>query len=153
MAQHGNGQSRVIPSLFYADAQAAPAWLERAFGFETRLCITDDKGAVAHAEMSYGDGRIMIGQTGWTDWAKNPESVGGANTATVHLMVDDVDAYCTTARAAGAVITTEPEDQFYGDRTYRARDPEGHNWTFGQHIREVCAEEMEAATGLKVEFR
>ena len=47
----------------------------------------------------------------------------------------------------------EPEDQFYGDRTYRASDPEGHNWTFGQHVREVSGEEMEATTQLKVEYR
>ncbi len=153
MAQHASEQSNVIPGLFYDDAAAALAWLEKTFGFETRLYITDDKGAVAHAEMSYGGGRIMVGPTGWTDWAKSPKSVGGANTGTIHLMVDDVDAHCAAARAAGAVITMEPADQFYGDRTYRARDPEGHNWTFGQRIREVSVEEMEAATNLKVEYR
>jgi len=153
MAQHPSEQSNVIPALFYEDAAAALAWLEKAFGFETRLYITDDKGAVSHAEMSYGSGRIMVGPIGWTDWAKSPKAVSGANTAAIHLMVDDVDAHCATARAAGAVITMEPEDQFYGDRTYRARDLEGHNWTFGQHIREVSAEEMEAVTNLKVEYR
>jgi uncharacterized glyoxalase superfamily protein PhnB len=153
MAQHPSAQSNVIPSLFYEDAGAALAWLEKAFGFETRLCITDDKGGVAHAEMSHGNGRIMLGQTGWSEWAKSPKSTGGANTVTIHLMVDDVDAHCATARAAGAVITMEPADQFYGDRTYRARDPEGHNWTFGQHVRDVSAEEMEAATQYKVEYR
>ena len=54
------------------------------------------------------------------------------------------------ARAAGAVILAEPEDQFYGDRTYRARDPEGHVWTFGQTVRYVPETEWEAASGLKV---
>jgi len=153
MARHPSEQSNVIPALFYEDANAALAWLEKAFGLETRLCVTDDKGAVAHAEMSYGGGRITVGPTGWTDWAKSPKSTGGANTCTIHIMVDDVDAHCATARAAGAVITMEPADQFYGDRSYRARDPEGHNWTFGQTVREVSEDEMEAATGLKVEYR
>ena len=153
MARHPSEQSNVIPTLFYNDPAAALAWLERAFGLETRLCVTDASGAVAHAEMSYGGGRITVGPGAWIDWAKSPNEVGGANTAAIHIMVDDVDAHCATARAAGAVITMEPADQFYGDRTYRARDPEGHNWTFGQTIRDVSEAEMETATGLKVEYR
>jgi len=153
MAQHASEQSRVIPGVFYEDAGAALAWLEKAFGFETRLCVTDEKGVVVHAEMSYGDGRIMIGPAGWSDWAKSPKSAGGANTGNIHVAVDNVDAHCAEARAAGATITMEPADQFYGDRSYRACDPEGHNWTFAQHVREVSAEEMEASTNLKVEYR
>jgi uncharacterized glyoxalase superfamily protein PhnB len=153
MARHPSEQSNVIPALFYKDPAAALAWLEKAFGLETRLLVTDASGGVAHAEMSCGGGRITVGPAGWIGWAKSPADVGGANTATIHIMVDDVDAHCATARAAGAAITMEPEDQFYGDRTYRARDPEGHNWVFGQSVREVPEDEMEAATGLKVEYR
>jgi len=153
MAQHPSEQSKVIPSLFYRDVAAALEWLEKAFGFEPRLCVTDGKGVVMHAEMSYGDGRIMMGPTGWVDWAKSPRDVGGANTCIVHIAVDNADDHCAAARAAGAVITMEPADQFYGDRSYRACDLEGHSWTFSHHIREVSAEEMEAATQLKVEYR
>jgi len=153
MGRHAREQSNVIPALFYKDPAAALHWLEKAFGLETRLLVTDVSGRVAHAEMSYGGGRITVGPAGWVDWAKSPGEIGGANTMTIHIMVDDVDAHCATARGAGAVITMEPEDQFYGDRTYRARDPEGHNWVFGQSIRDVPEEEMEAATGLKVEYR
>jgi uncharacterized glyoxalase superfamily protein PhnB len=71
----------------------------------------------------------------------------------MHIGVDDVEAHCKNARAAGAVIVQEPADQFYGDRTYRARDLEGHNWTFGQHMRVVSADEMEAASQPKVDYR
>jgi uncharacterized glyoxalase superfamily protein PhnB len=143
----------IIPALYYDDAAAALAWLKTAFGFEVRLLITDDSGNVAHSEMSAGNGRIMIGPTGWSDWAKSPKSLGGANSANLHINVKDVDAHCAHARASGAVIVQEPSDQFYGDRTYRARDPEGHHWSFGQHLREVSASEMEAATQLKVEYK
>jgi uncharacterized glyoxalase superfamily protein PhnB len=153
MAQHPSEQSKVIPCLFYDDATTALSWLEKAFGFETRLCITDDKGGVSHAEMSHGDGRIIVGPTGWSDWAKSPKGLGGANTANVHIGVDDVDSHCAVARAAGAVIAMEPADQFYGDRTYRASDPEGHIWTFSHHVRDVSAQEMEAVSQLKVEYR
>jgi uncharacterized glyoxalase superfamily protein PhnB len=71
----------------------------------------------------------------------------------VHVEVSDIDAHCARARAAGAEIIVEPADQFYGHRTYRARDHEGHVWTFAQPVREVSAAEMEAATGLKVRER
>ena len=53
--------------------------------------------------------------------------------------------------AAGAEIIMEPEDQFYGDRSYRCRDPEGHIWTVGQTVKVVTREEAEAASGLKIE--
>jgi uncharacterized glyoxalase superfamily protein PhnB len=153
VADHPSERSSIIPALFYDDATAALAWLEKAFGFETRLCITDADGAVSHAELSYADGRIIVGPAGWVDWAKSPKSLGGANSIGMHIGVDDVEAHCKNARAAGAVIVQEPADQFYGDRTYRARDLEGHNWTFGQHMRVVSADEMEAASQPKVDYR
>ena len=70
----------------------------------------------------------------------------------MHVRVPhDIDGHCERARAAGAVIVAEPEEQFYGDRTYRARDPEGHNWTFAQPVRAVSREEAEKASGLTIE--
>jgi hypothetical protein len=79
-------------------------------------------------------------------------SVGGRNTQCVHVhVVADIDAHCDRARAAGATILQEPADQFYGDRTYRARDPEQHVWTFGQTVREMSLDEAAAAAGLKLE--
>ena len=56
--------------------------------------------------------------------------------------VDDVDAHHAQAKTAGANILSEPADQFYGDRTYRARDPEGHEWNFHTHVRDVAPEDM-----------
>jgi hypothetical protein len=45
----------------------------------------------------------------------------------------------------------DPQTQFYGDRTYRARDPEGHSWTFAQTVKAVTREEAEKASGLRIE--
>jgi len=146
-------RSSIVPALSYADPNAAVAFLEAAFGFEPGLSVTDSEGRVQHAELSYGNGRIMLGPMGWADWAKSPQAVSGTNTQTVHVEVTEIDAHCARARAAGAEILVEPADQFYGHRTYRARDCEGHVWTFGQPVREVSAAEMEAATGLKVRER
>ena len=135
-------------ALFYKDAFAALDWLEKAFGFERTMVITDKEGNLGHSEMRFGDGYIMIG-TEWIDYVASPASIGGKNTQSIHVhLAAGIDAHCERARAAGAVILQEPADQFYGDRTYRARDPEGHVWTFGQTVRVVGREEAEKASGL-----
>jgi uncharacterized glyoxalase superfamily protein PhnB len=132
---------------------AALTWLEQAFGFETSMLIEPpaDDPTMMHAEMSLaGNGRLIVGAE-WSDWARSPASAHGANTANVHVDLEtDVDAHCERARQAGAVIEAEPEDQFYGARTYRAKDREGHVWTFSRTIREVSREEAERVSGLKI---
>lgn len=140
-----------IPSLVYKDRRAALAWLQAAFGFRTRHVLCDAEGNVVHAEMTYGDGVVMIG-TEWAGWTRSPLAVDGKNTQRVNVRIDSgIDEHCAQARRAGAKIVKEPEDQFYGERTYIAADPEGHHWTFSQPVRAVSLEEMETATGLRFE--
>jgi len=101
--------------------------------------------------MRYGDGSIMIGAE-WAQFTASPLNIGGKNTQSVHVhLSEDLGAHCERARAAGAAILQEPADQFWGDRTYRARDPEGHVWTFAQSIRAVSREQAELASGLRIE--
>ncbi|HEY3777755.1 MAG TPA: VOC family protein [Rhizomicrobium sp.] len=141
----------LIAGVFYRDPWAALEWLEKAFGFERSMVITDKDGKLAHAEMRFGDGILNVGAE-WAEFIASPAAVGGKNTQTLHIhLAEDVEPHCARARAAGAVILQEPADQFYGDRTYRARDPEGHVWTFGQTVRKVSREEAERITGLKIE--
>ena len=142
--------AQLSSALSYRDPKAALAWLERAFGFELTMLLETAEGEVAHSQMTCGDGMIMVGSE-WSEDHKSPASIGGKNTQTVHIQVDeDVDAHCERARKAGAVILAEPETQFYGDRTYRCRDPEGHIWTISQTVQAISREEAEAATGLKI---
>jgi uncharacterized glyoxalase superfamily protein PhnB len=141
----------VVPGLFYADAWAALDWLEKAFGFRRSMVIRDKDGKLAHAEMRCGDGLLYVGSE-WADYTVGPTSVSGKNTQTVHVhLKDGLDAHCERARAAGAAIVREPEDQFYGDRTYSVMDPQGHVWTFGQTVRHVTREDAEKASGLKID--
>jgi uncharacterized glyoxalase superfamily protein PhnB len=144
-----------IPALSYQDPIAALKWLERAFGFETAMLIMGRSGVYRadefHSEMRFGDGVVMIGGE-WTESLKSPRSAGGIMSQTVHVhLEEDIDAHCARARAAGATILAEPSDQFYGDRTYRAQDLEGHVWSFAQTVRQVSREEAEQASGLKIE--
>ncbi|MGE0666962.1 MAG: VOC family protein [Sphingomonadales bacterium] len=138
-------------ALFYKDPFAALDFLETAFGFEHTMVITDADGNLGHAEMKFGDGYIMVGAE-WADYVASPASTGGRNTQSIHVHLDGgVDEHCARAVAAGAVIVRPLENQFYGDRTYSARDPEGHVWSFAQNMRYVSREEAEQASGLKIE--
>jgi uncharacterized glyoxalase superfamily protein PhnB len=147
----------VSSSLSYRDPKAALRFLEEAFGFEPTMVILDQDDNVAHSEMRFGDGLIMVGSE-WSDDHKSPASLGGKNTQSVHLQLTpehggDIDAHCERARKAGARILMEPADQFYGDRAYRAADPEGHIWSFAQTVREMTPEQWDAASGLKTRTR
>lgn len=138
-------------AVSYRDPKAALAFLERAFGFELFMRIDDAEGNLVHSEMRFGDSVVMVGSE-WSEETRSPASLGGKTTQTIHIHVDtDVDAHCARARAAGFEIVMEPADQFYGDRTYRCRDPQGHIWTVGQTVKPVTREEAEAASGLKIE--
>jgi uncharacterized glyoxalase superfamily protein PhnB len=143
-------RSSLISGISYRDPRAALAWLEKAFGFEVVMLIEDKEGAIAHSEMRFGDSLVMIAGE-WSADNKSPLSMDRKNTQSVHVQIDtDIDAHCERARAAGADITMEPETQFYGDRSYRCRDPEGHIWSVGQTVKVVTREEAEASTGLKI---
>jgi uncharacterized glyoxalase superfamily protein PhnB len=140
-------------SVHYQDPKAALEWLSRAFGFEITMAIDGppDAPEMCHYEMSAGGrGRVMIGGQ-WSEWVRSPKALGDANTQCVHVHLEgDLDAHCERARAAGARIVAEPEEQFYGDRTYRAADLEGHRWTFSVHVRDVTRAEAEAAIGQSI---
>ena len=137
--------------VFYKDPRAALVWLEAAFGFAPSMVVSDADGKLVHAEMRFGDGYIIV-DSEWADHVASPASLSGRNTQSVYIRLKDgLDAHCEQARAAGAGIVQEPADQFYGERLYRARDPEGHVWTFTQTLRSVAREEAERLGELQIE--
>jgi uncharacterized glyoxalase superfamily protein PhnB len=139
------GWPRISSGLYYRDPSAMIDWLCRAFGFELRLRVEDDAGRLVHSELTYGEGLVMVGgeragaERRFETDMRSPLSAG-CNTQGLMLYVDDVDAHCEQARAAGATIVDEPVLHDYGpeywaDRSYGARDPEGHLWWFSQRMR------------------
>jgi uncharacterized glyoxalase superfamily protein PhnB len=138
------GWPRIASSAAYENANQAIDWLCKAFGFEVRLKIDGEGGRVEHSELVLGGGMIMVGDNAGAkgrDWYKSPSQVGGANTQAMMVFVDDADAHCARARAAGATIFQEPTTNDYGDdywtdRTYGAVDIGGHHWWFVQRLRE-----------------
>ena len=125
----------IVPYFGYRDAAAAVDFLSRAFGFTVVQRFDGEDGTVAHAELAHGSGVVMLGST--TAEAQGvtqvPEGTG------VYLVVADVDAHHAGARAAGAEIVHGPEDTEFGTRRYRARDPEGYEWSFGTYAPEAKA--------------
>jgi uncharacterized glyoxalase superfamily protein PhnB len=132
---------RVVPYLYYRNGKAAIDFIAKAFGFEVRTVMSGPGGSVMHAELGLGDSVVYLGSPpGAKPAGKLPQ-----RHAAVLVYVDDVDRHCARARQAGAAIVQEPSDQFYGDRTYTARDPEGQEWFFHTHVRDVSDAEMQAA--------
>jgi uncharacterized glyoxalase superfamily protein PhnB len=142
------GWPRITAAIYYADPRSAIDWLCRAFGFEVRLKVEGEGGRIEHSELTYGDGLIMVGTAGpssnpseeWRQYYASPREVGGKATQGLAVFVDDADAHCAAARAAGAQIFREPKtddygDDYWADRTYGAIDPEGHHWWFMQRVR------------------
>ena len=142
---------RISASLFYSDPAAAIDWLCKAFGFEVRLKVEGAGGRIEHSELEYGEGLIMVGGVGpnyfdrdaampWRKKCASPHAVGGRVTQSLCIHVDDVEAHCSRARAAGAEICYEPQtsdygDDYWADRGYAAVDLEGHLWWFLQRLR------------------
>ena len=114
--------STVIPQLPYADVIPAAEWLERVFGFTTRLRIADHR-----IQMNVGDGHVVL--------------VQGTGRVSIMVRIPDVDAHHTAASAAGAQIAAPPETFAYGERQYTAIDCAGHVWKFSQSVEDKAPED------------
>jgi uncharacterized glyoxalase superfamily protein PhnB len=123
----------VFPALRYSDAPAAIEWLGRAFGFERRMVIENEDGTIAHAELTLGAGMIMLGSVRPPVDGEYSAIAPPPGTGSTYGVVEDADAHCERARAAGAEIVFDVHDTDYGSREYTARDPEGNVWTFGTY--------------------
>jgi uncharacterized glyoxalase superfamily protein PhnB len=126
----------IIPTLRYRDAPAAIEWLCRAFGFEKHGVYADDAGGIAHAQLTFGNGMIMLSSASDNEWGRRmaqPDQIDGRETQCPCVIVSDPDAHHAMAVAAGATIIDELKDSDYGGRGYSCRDPEGHLWWFGSY--------------------
>ena len=142
------GWPRISSAIYYDDAGRAIDWLCKAFGFEVQLKVEGEGGRIEHSELVLGGGLVLVSSPADGEkaakypWRRTPPQVGGGNTQNMFVYVDDVEAHCARARAAGATIVTEPTTSDYGedywsDRTYECEDLGGHHWWFGQRMRDA----------------
>jgi len=125
---------RLVPMLSYQDAPAAIRFLCQAFGFEETMRLEMPDGRIGHAEL-VRDGALVMLASEYPEMGLQSALHHETRYSQLYCSVDDVDAHHAQAKAAGATITSEPEDQDYGDRVYRAVDLEGHRWMFGSPVR------------------
>jgi uncharacterized glyoxalase superfamily protein PhnB len=133
-----SGPATAIPAtaMRYRDVAAASEWLCSAFGFEKQTVLADDNGAPLYVQLTFGRAMLMLAPVRPSPidtYMKQPDEIGGAETQSGYYVVADADAHYARAKAAGAAIVLEIEDDDFGGRTYTCRDPEGHIWTFGTY--------------------
>jgi uncharacterized glyoxalase superfamily protein PhnB len=129
--------STVIPALRYRDAPAAIDWLCKAFGFEKQAVHPNPDGTIAHAQITFGNGMVMLSSlstdTAYSKLLTQPGEIGEKETQTPYLVVSDCDKIYATAKAAGAQMVIDIRDMDYGGRAFTCRDPEGHVWSIGSY--------------------
>ena len=132
MSENKPHRTSVIPGMAYRKAPEAIEWLCGVFGFEKHAVHPGPDNTIMHAELTLGDGMIMLGSVprdnSRSQLMKQPDEIGGAETRSANLIVSDSDAICARARAAGAEIVFDIQDKPYGGRGFTCRDPEGHVW-------------------------
>lgn len=134
--------NEVFPYLRVRGAAKAIEFYQQAFGAVEDFRLSEPGGRIGHCELKFGDATVMVSDEYPEYGIKGPESFGGSGTS-IHLHVDDVDALTRQAAEAGATVTMEPTDQFYGERAARLVDPYGHEWLLGSEIEKVSVEEMQ----------
>ncbi|MEU1226018.1 VOC family protein [Streptomyces sp. NPDC005828] len=125
------GTPDICPALRYEDAKAAIEQLTKGFGFTAHAVFEGEDGRVMHAELSCGNGMVMLGSKG--SGSAFDRLMAGGGPAAVYVRVDDVDEHHARAVARGVEIVMPPTDQEYGSRDYTARDAEGNVWSFGTY--------------------
>ena len=129
-------QSLIIPGFRYRNAPAAIEWLCNSFGFTKHAVYPGANNTIAHAQLTFGSGMIMLGSVREGDASaqmKHPDELGGASTVAIYVVVSDADAHYARAKAAGATILRELRDEDYGGRGYSCRDLESYPWSFGTY--------------------
>lgn len=124
-------RSTVIPVLRYKDAMAAIEWLCNVLGFERRLIVPGAGSTVLHAQLTFGNGMVMLGSFREGESEASPDA--GALDMGSCLIVNNADEVYEAAKAAGATITYEISDQQYGGRMFSCLDPERHSWHVGTY--------------------
>jgi PhnB protein len=135
------GYNTVTPYLAVDDAAQAIEYYKKAFGAKERARMETPDGKIGHAEIEMGDSLVMLSDPFPQASTRPPKELGGTS-ASVFMYVEDVDAVVRQAVDAGATITMEVADQFWGDRFGSIQDPFGHSWSIATHVEDVPPEEM-----------
>jgi PhnB protein len=139
-----DGYHTLTPFLTVRDASRAIEFYKAAFGATERGVAKSPDGKVMHAELKIGDSIIMLSDEFPEFGSLSPQSIGGSGMG-LHIYLDGVDAAFDRAVKAGAQVEMPVMDQFWGDRYGRLKDPFGHKWSIGTHVKDLSMDEMKEA--------
>jgi uncharacterized glyoxalase superfamily protein PhnB len=143
-AKRPEGMHSVTPHLVCAGAAKAIEFYKEAFGAVEQARLPGPDGRLMHAAIRIGDSTVMLADE-MPEWgALGPKSLKGSP-LTLHLYVDDADAFVARAVKAGAKVTMPVAEQFWGDRYGKIEDPFGHQWSVAHRVCEVSMEEAQTA--------
>jgi PhnB protein len=137
-----SGHHTVTPYLVIKNAAKALEFYKEAFGATESYKLMLPDGRLGHAEIRLGDSVIMLADEFPEYGGKSPETLGGS-AVSIHLYVEDADAFFNKALAAGAKERKPVMNQFYGDRSGELEDPFGHLWWVATHKEDVAPEELQ----------
>jgi PhnB protein len=135
------GYHTLTPYLAVDSATEAIEFYKRAFGAKESVRMPGPDGTIGHAELEIGDSKVMLSDPFPQASTSPPKELGGTS-GSVFMYVEDVDATVKRAVDAGATVTMEVEDQFWGDRFGTVSDPFGHIWAIATHVEDVAPEEI-----------
>src|SRR3954453_15982573 len=98
-------------------------------------------GKIGHAELQIGDSRLMLADAMPQSSTRPPKELGGTSGG-LFLYVEEVEAVVKQAVDAGATVTMEVADQFWGDRFGTVTDPFGHVWSIATHVEDLTPEQI-----------
>jgi uncharacterized glyoxalase superfamily protein PhnB len=136
------GMHTVTPYLTCAKAAEAIEFYKKAFNAVELVRLPGPDGKIMHAMIRIGDSTVMLADEFSEMESGSPESLKGSP-VTLHLYVENVDAFVSRAVEAGAKVTMPVADMFWGDRYGQLEDPFGHRWSVATHIRDVTPEELQ----------
>lgn len=135
------GYHTLTPYLAVGDAARAIGFYKEAFGARERMRMETPDGKIGHAELEIGDSLVMLSDPFPEATLRSPKELGGTS-ASVFMYVEDVDGVVRRAVAAGATVTMEVEDMFWGDRFGTISDPFGHSWSIATHVEDLTPEQI-----------
>jgi PhnB protein len=128
----------LTPHIQIGDRRAAEAidFYKAAFGaIELRRQVADDGVRLMHAHLHVNGASLMLHDE-FPEYVDPAEAdVAGGSGLTLHLQVDDADAWFDRAVAAGARAAMAPADMFWGDRYGQVTDPFGYRWSIGAPLK------------------
>jgi uncharacterized glyoxalase superfamily protein PhnB len=120
--------SEVFPILVTRDLEASLGFYRDLLGARVEYRFPED-GAAVYVGLTLGTSRLGVG------WDSGAAAEEVPQRTSIWAYADDCDRAVEMLRKAGIRVTSEPEDQPWGERVARVLDPDGNVVVIGSSAR------------------